>query len=68
MLSPLTPQASLSHKPIPCDRVAYRQHNHIERMFGRLTDFRRVAPRYDKLAVNFVASVALAVTVIWRLN
>ena len=32
---------------IPHDRVAYRQRNLIERMFGRLKDFRRIATRYD---------------------
>jgi transposase len=30
----------------------------IERMFGRLKDFRRVATRYDKLARNFLATVS----------
>jgi len=35
---------------IPYDPVAYRQRNLIERMFGRLKDFRRIATRYDKLA------------------
>src|ERR1051326_2848623 len=28
---------------IPYDRVVYRQRNQIERMFGRLKDFRRIA-------------------------
>ena len=51
--------------PIPFDRVAYRERNLIERMFGRLKDFRRIATRYDKLARNFLAAVALAATIIW---
>jgi len=50
---------------IPYDPVAYRQRNLIERMFGRLKDFRRIAIRYDKLARNFLASIALAATLIW---
>jgi len=50
---------------IPYDPVAYRQRNLIERMFGRLKDFRRIATRYDKLARNFLASIALAATLIW---
>jgi transposase len=41
----------------------YRGRNAIERMFGRLKDFRRIATRYDKLAVNFLAAVCLAATV-----
>jgi len=35
---------------IPYDPEVYRQRNLIERMFGRLKDFRRIATRYDKLA------------------
>ena len=49
----------------PFDPVAYRQRNRIKRMFCRLKDFRRIATRYDKLAVNFAAAVALAAIVIW---
>ncbi|HWX48399.1 MAG TPA: transposase [Roseomonas sp.] len=36
------------------------RNNAIERMFCRLTDFRRIATRYDKLATNFLAAVQLA--------
>ncbi|MCB1581170.1 MAG: transposase [Rhodospirillales bacterium] len=32
----------------------------MERMFGRLKDWRRVATRYDKLARNFFAALCLA--------
>lgn len=53
---------------IPHDREVYRQRNLIERMFGRLKDFRRVATRYDKLARNFLAGVLLAATILWWLN
>jgi transposase len=53
---------------IPHDRETYRQRNLIERMFGRLKDFRRVATRYDKLARNFLAGILLAATVVWWLN
>ena len=41
----------------------YRSRNTIERMFGRLKDFRRIAIRYDHLAPNFVAVVCLAAAV-----
>ena len=46
--------------PIPHDKIFYRKRNVIERMFGRLKDFRRVATRYDKLARNFMAALCLA--------
>ena len=41
----------------------YRDRNAIERMFGRLKDFRRIATRYDRSAANFLAAVCLAATV-----
>lgn len=41
----------------------YRDRNAIERMFGRLKDFRRIATRYDRSAMNFLAAVCLAATV-----
>jgi transposase len=41
----------------------YRGRNAIERMFGRLKDFRRIATRYDRLASNYLAAVVLAATV-----
>jgi transposase len=50
---------------IAYDPIVYRQRNLIERMFGRLKDFRRVATRYDKLARNFLAGIALAATLTW---
>ncbi len=34
----------------------------IERMFGRLKDFRRIATRCGRLAQNFLAAVCLAAT------
>jgi transposase len=47
------------------DAVLYKQRNLIERAFSHLKDWRRVATRYDKLARNFRATVALAAIVIW---
>jgi transposase len=45
----------------------YRRRNAIERMFGRLKDFRRIATRYDRLAGNFLAAVCLAATLCYWL-
>jgi transposase len=46
----------------------YRHRNAIERMFGRLKDFRRIATRYDRLASNFLAAVCLAATLCYWLS
>ena len=45
----------------------YRNRNAIERMFGRLKDFRRIATRYDRLAQNFLSAVCLAATLCYWL-
>ncbi len=52
----------------PCfSPVLYRNRNAIERMFGRIKDFRRIATRYDKLAQNFLAAVYLVATICYWL-
>lgn len=51
--------------PIPYDEVAYAGRNLIERAFCRLKDWRRIATRYDKLAINFASAVAIAAIIIW---
>ena len=45
------------------DPAIYRQRNQVERFF--LKHFRRVATRFDKLAMNFLAAVLLASTRLW---
>jgi transposase len=39
--------------------------NQVERSVGRLKQSRRVATRYDKRAVNYLAWVALAASLVW---
>lgn len=45
------------------DKNAYKKRNVIERRFGRLKDFRRIATRYDKLAGRYFATLCLVATV-----
>ena len=47
------------------DLKIYRERNLVERFFNRLKQFRRIATRYDKLARNFLAALALASTRLW---
>ena len=42
------------------DREAYRRRNVVERCIGWLKECRRLATRHEKLAVNFLAMVKLA--------
>jgi len=42
------------------DRQAYRRRNWVERCVGWLKECRRVATRFEKLAVNYLAMLKLA--------
>ena len=57
------PSTAARTTPYPLDRKAYRLRNLIERLFCRLKNWRRVATRYDRLARNYLATLALAATV-----
>ena len=45
---------------ITYDRHLYKERNMIERFFGRIKQFRRIATRYDKKAANFLGFVWIA--------
>lgn len=66
-------KGSTAHIPTQRDRkkqrsvdpAIYRQRNLVERFFNKIKHFRRIATRFDKLAANFLAAVALAASRIW---
>jgi transposase len=45
--------------------VAYRRRNVIERCVGRLEEDRRLATRYEKLAIGYLALVHVAMIGDW---
>ncbi|MGL5804493.1 MAG: IS5 family transposase [Xenococcaceae cyanobacterium] len=49
------PRLSNEKRRGPFSREIYRQRNVVERTFNRLKQFRRIATRYEKLAVNYTA-------------
>ena len=50
----------------PCfDREVYRRRNVVERCVGRLKQWRSVATRYEKRAVNYRAMVVIASLLLW---
>lgn len=59
----VTPSPRARKKPYPLHHKAYRGRNFIERVFGRLNDWRRIATQYDRLATNYPAAVALVSSV-----
>ena len=47
------------------DEHLYKERNLVERLFNKLKNFRRVATRYDKLDVTFLAFIHLASITLW---
>ena len=47
------------------DCAAYRRRNLVERLINRLKQFRRIATRYEKRAVNFLAMVTISMIRLW---
>jgi transposase len=43
----------------------YHERNVVERLVGKLKEYRRIATRYDKLAASYLAFVQLAAIRIW---
>jgi transposase len=48
----------------PFDKAIYRQRNQVERFFNRLKQNRRIATRYEKRAVNYLAMLTIAAILI----
>ena len=59
-ICPVIPNKKNRKQPHAFDAARYKGRNVVERMFGRLKDFRRIAMRYDKLAQNDMAGLCLA--------
>ena len=53
ILAIIPPKAN-RRDPAPCDFRRYRDHNHVERLFNRLKQSRRIATRYNKIAASFL--------------
>ena len=66
-IEPCIPGRANRKAPIVYDADLYKQRNRIERMFGRLKDWRRIATRYDRCAHAFMSAICIAATVIFWL-
>lgn len=47
------------------DKELYKARHLIENFFAKLKQYRAIATRYDKRAVNFLGAIYFAATVIW---
>ncbi len=59
------PSRSNRIEPREYDRDLYKDRHLIENFFAKLKQYRGIATRYDKLAVNFLGAIYLAAAVIW---
>ncbi len=59
------PSKSDQPRNLRFDRAMYRARNVIERLINRLKQFRRVATRYEKRGLNYLAMVTLAAIRLW---
>ena len=57
---PCIPPRKNRTERVEYDRHLYRERNVVERFFGRVKQYRRVATRYDKKAQNFLGFVWVA--------
>ena len=62
---PIIPNRSTTKTPHAFSRDLYRLRNRVERFFGKLKQFRRIATRYEKLAANYLAMIKIATIRIW---
>jgi transposase len=62
---PVVPSRRGAKDPQPCPDYIYRHRNLIERCWSRLKERRAVATRYDKTAVSYGATVAIAASLDW---
>jgi len=46
----------------------YKMRNRIERMIGRLKNFRRLATRFEKTAQNYLSLVMFACSTLWLID
>jgi transposase len=64
-ITPCIPGRLNRKAPITYNTKTYKQRTLVERMFGRLEDWRRIATRHDRCAHIFMSAICIAATVIF---
>jgi transposase len=62
---PVVPRRTTTAKWRSFHATMYRDRNLIERFFGKIKHFRRIATRYDKLARNYASFLNLVAALKW---
>ena len=66
-IAPCIPPRANRVEPIAYDLDLYKRRNLVERMFGRLKDWRRISMRYDRCAHTFMSAICIAAVVMFWL-
>lgn len=64
-IRPVIPTRSDQRRQPTFDRAAYRRRNAIERLIARLKQARRIATRYEKRGINYLAMVFIGFILLW---
>jgi transposase len=59
------PHRSNTRRRGPFDKASYRNRNLVERLIGRMKQYRRLATRYEKRAANYRAMWTIAAIILW---
>ena len=59
------PSTARRKQPRNYARHLYKARHLIENFFARLKQYRGIATRYDKRAINFLGAIYLAASVVW---
>lgn len=62
---PVIPGKSNRKVEVDYDEELYKARHLIENFFAKLKQYRAIATRYDKRAVNFLGAIHLAASVVW---
>jgi transposase len=63
--TPVIPKRSNEKQRGRFNRGLYRERNRVERLINRLKQYRRIATRYEKYAVNYLAMLMIAAIRLW---
>ncbi len=66
-IEPCIPGRKARKVPVEYNEERYKNRNLVERMFGKLKDWRRISTRYDRCAHTFMSAICIAATVIFWL-
>ena len=59
------PHRSNTRRHGPFNKASYRNRNVVERLIGRMKQYRRLATRYEKRAANYRAMWTIAAIILW---